>query len=589
MPTTRSRNTSSSPLKDRPWHLGNTTVRSPFRLSDALRVLAGSEYNGNLAGEALEAAFGQLLYDAGHLRSVSEGKTGAWNGRKWRAAMYQLGFVTPALVRQLPVGQLDIRVHQIGEGLKGLTGRPYEVTPSGLRLANATSTVQKEECFLRALLAYRVPSPIEKTQDCTPFSPLRIVLKAMLGLERAGLESHVSFDEMASLVQFCKSEGDVPRLVGQIAAYRAERTQAPNKAVFDCEFREHERAKHGNPVKSESLDDYADVNFRYLRATGLVTRARASIALTKEKRREINLILAEADPWPGDDEYLRRLWEGAPLPTDNRSEAIRSIHGLENELLSAGRTVTVPALTGLAHPDLELIRLGLETERRNLREERFARAQRSETGSITELLTLMESRKERSAAYKSEAPAYFEWAVWRVFLAVNSLANKPWEVRQFSVDAEMNPLSPAPSRRPDLLCEFDDYVLVVEVTFTENARQEAAEGEPVRRHVAQVTRHYEPRKPVYGLFLAPRIDTNTAEAFGRGDYLVSDERVEVAIVPLTLGQFRGLFGSYFAQPSGMGPGEVRAFLDEALALRTSDGVAWKAAIGGQVEQRIAGT
>lgn len=33
---------------------------------------------------------------------------------------------------------------------------------------------------------------------------------------------------------------------------------------------------------------------------------------------------------------------------------------------------------------------------------------------------------------------------------------------------------------------FDDYIIVVEVTMSTNSRQEAMEGEPVRRHVADL-------------------------------------------------------------------------------------------------------
>ena len=32
------------------WHIGNTTVRTPYRLGAALRSLQGSPLNGNLSG-----------------------------------------------------------------------------------------------------------------------------------------------------------------------------------------------------------------------------------------------------------------------------------------------------------------------------------------------------------------------------------------------------------------------------------------------------------------------------------------------------------------------------------------------------------
>ena len=571
--------------------MGNTTVRTPFRLADALRILSESEFNGDLADEPSQIRFGERLFEEGYLRSVAEDPaTAAWNARKWRSAMYQLGFVTPQIASALPPGQVDIRIAAIASGMPGISGKRYEITPSGMRLAHADSVVKKQECFLRSILAYRVPSPIERTHDVAPFSPLRVALKALLSLEAGGLSGHISFEEMASLVQFCKSEDDVPALVGEIATYRRMRLEAPSKPRFDREYRENILVRHGSPVQRESLDDYADVNFRYLKATGLLTGARASIILATEKRREIELIMESPDEWPGDDAYLRRLWDGAPLPTDDVGEAAIVIRNLERELREAGRPPSVPSLAGLQTPDLEQIRLSLEEARRILKEEQFAAAQRADIASIHELLLLMGNRRERSMAYAREAPAYLEWTLWRAFLAINTLTNKPWEVRQFAIGADLNPLSNAASRRPDIVCEFQDYVLVVEVTFTENSRQEAAEGEPVRRHVADVTQQYASLgKSVYGLFIAPRIDPNTAETFGRGTFVLAGERVALNIVPVSLAQFTRMFEAGFNRPHGIGPDDVRSFLDASVRRRSEDGETWKAEIEGLVNECLAGT
>jgi hypothetical protein len=197
----------------------------------------------------------------------------------------------------------------------------------------------------------------------------------------------------------------------------------------------------------------------------------------------------------------------------------------------------------------------------------------------------MNNRRERSMAYAGEAPAYLEWVFWRAFLAINTLTNKPWEVRKFDIGADLNPLSNAPSRRPDMVCEFRDFVLVVEVTFTENSRQEAAEGEPVRRHVADVTQQYlSSGKPVYGLFIAPRIDPNTAETFGRGTFILGTERFALKIVPVTIAQFTRMFEAGFKRRQGIGPADVRSFLDGSIGRRSEDGESWKAEIEGLVNE-----
>jgi len=47
------------------WHIGNTTVRTPYRLREALIALQGTFLNGNLYGKASENAFAELLNETG--------------------------------------------------------------------------------------------------------------------------------------------------------------------------------------------------------------------------------------------------------------------------------------------------------------------------------------------------------------------------------------------------------------------------------------------------------------------------------------------------------------------------------------------
>ena len=96
----------------------------------------------------------------------------------------------------------------------------------------------------------------------------------------------------------------------------------------------------------------------------------------------------------------------------------------------------------------------------------------------------------------------------------------------------------------DLYCEFSDFTILTEVTMSTSSRQEAMEGEPVRRHVADAAERYD--KPVYGLFIANKIDTNTAETFRHGVWYGKDDIVQrLTIVPLTLKQFQKYFEAMF--------------------------------------------
>ena len=49
----------------------------------------------------------------------------------------QLGFITPKLSNKTQPGETDASLVQITEGVLGLSGRPYEITPNGYRLVNA--------------------------------------------------------------------------------------------------------------------------------------------------------------------------------------------------------------------------------------------------------------------------------------------------------------------------------------------------------------------------------------------------------------------------------------------------------------------
>lgn len=186
---------------------------------------------------------------------------------------------------------------------------------------------------------------------------------------------------------------------------------------------------------------------------------------------------------------------------------------------------------------------------------------------------------------QAEAPAYLEWVLWRAFLAINSLKNKPYESRRFKIDQDFLPVGTAPGNGPDLIFEFEEFILVVEVTLTDNSRQEAAEGEPVRRHVARIVEN-SAGKRVFGLFIANKVDTNTVETLRIGFwYKADDSKMALQIVPVTLEQFEKLFSAGFA--SGMiNPKLIQEFLRDCLAVSNHDAPAWKVEIGRTVDEKI---
>jgi len=579
------------------WHLGNTTVRTPYRLRAALAALLNSPLNGNLQGRANETSFARLLHQAGILNAdrIVSGKDFSDLGRKWRSALEQLGFITCSM-KQRSQEILDkdsvLDWPHITDGIDNLSGRPYEITPNGLSLINSKSLAAQQECFLRSLAAYRIPSIIESRYLCISFSPLRFVIKLLLALSRTEYESVITFPEMTTIIQTHTPDDGLEMILQEIIQFRSARGEAENKKRFDSEARDRtvQKRGEGNP---HTLTDYADVNFRYLKATGLFSTIGHGISLTPDRTAMAYYLADEVIEPVSTKVYLQNLWQGATLPSDNRFKAIEIINELERHIEDRGGKSSSHDLVNLSIPELSRIRLDLEDMLRALEEEQYALEQPAKVAEITGWIDAFLSNKqiiidgERVQIPRGEAPAYFEWIIWRAFLAINSLVNKPYEARKFQIDQDFLPVNTAPSRVPDMVFCFEDAIVVVEVTLSTSSRQEAMEGEPVRRHVAQFITEQKEKKDVYGLFIAVEVDSNTAHTFKYGDwYLRDDEKINLQIVPMALSDFRNIFA---AGASHMGKDMAGHFIEVLMRCRAQanvDAPVWKSKITEQIQRKI---
>lgn len=565
----------------RPWHLGNTTVRSPFRLRDGLVALSTSSLQGNLRGEEQERAFRRLLGEHG---IVELGDDDTYSvGRKWRSALNKLGFLYPEVppasgIPQSEIGPIDM------------------ITPNGWRLIRADTVPAMQECFLRALAAHYIPSALERKFDFAVFSPLRHTLAIMLELEKKTGESRLNFVEMAIVVQLTSSDESLADIVAQVLALRARRLASPNKRKFDRQEREAAAVLHG--YAAGTFNDYADTNLRYLKATGLVQSKGRGLSLVPEKHVFVEKLIQDTGIPDSDRSYFITLCNGAKLPTDNKDSALAVLDDLLQQLEKRGIPFDATGKQTDTPADIAIIRHQIEGILSEKNEEEYATRQAVEWEEIAAYMELIITRKgkktlsngEEIEVPQAEAPAYFEWVLWRAFLAINSLANKPYEARRFKIDQDFLPVGTAPGNGPDLIFEFHDFVIVVEVTLTDNSRQEAAEGEPVRRHVADLVSHYgaQSGKPVYGLFIANRIDSNTAETFRIGVWFTrTDDKMRLDIIPVTLVQFKAFFEALFTS-GRVEVGLIRELLDLCGGLRPAhEAPAWKHEIQQTFNHRIA--
>ena len=94
-------------------------------------------------------------------------------------------------------------------------------------------------------------------------------------------------------------------------------------------------------------------------------------------------------------------------------------------------------------------------------------------------------------------------------------------------------------------------------------------------------------KPVYGLFIAIRIDTNTAETFRHGVwYAKGDVKQRLNIVPLTLEQFQRIFVAMFEAQKAH-PNNLRDLIDVCKTPRDNmEAPEWKEHIDNAVSNSI---
>jgi hypothetical protein len=514
-----------------PFEFGNTTVRSAVRLRDGLIAINLSGKEGSLRERAGDMALIDMLVS----REVIDfhGEETYSVGRKWRAALCKMGLLYDKYEsNQDEIGRIDF------------------ITPNGKRLITAESIAAQQESFLRAIAAMQLSFNGRSYKVGPGFSPFKHITKVLFELENVTGSSQISFIEFASFAQFDPAKSSYEEIVKAISAHRSDRDKAENKKRYDNATLESSVLRNGR-VALSSYIDYADENIRYLKATGCFSSVGKGIAIAPSKHDFLNELIPSIKEHSSVIEYWKNATDGSKLPTDDLLVAARSLKVLQVEATKRGVPFKELASVGdvgtlnSSRYDLEeLIALNQELD--------YAHEQRNQVDEILQYLTVLLPRDTRPHGLvtdieveipRGEGPAYLEWAVWRAFLAINKLKNPPYESRKFKVDRDFLPTNHAPGNGPDLVFEFSNYVLVVEVTLLTSDRQATAEQVGVRRHVYEIAKN-EKNKPVYCLFLAPSIKNETARDFRKASYEEDDgSELNLTIIPITISTFMYTFNS----------------------------------------------
>lgn len=310
------------------------------------------------------------------------------------------------------------------------------------------------------------------------------------------------------------------------------------------------------PLKIATLKDYADLTARYLRKSGLFSVSRDKLITIEEKEDLIKSLLAQEWKLVSDKEYFEYLWDDSSpaLPSDKadylknhlniikvKEKILFDKYGAREAMTLVGdRVIPAKDVVGLKQQTKSI-----ETNLLKLKEIEFYYSQR-EDEQVDDIINFYDLIRDRQIlGGEAYYPAYLEWNTWRVFLAIDTLINKPYEARNFKLDDELQPVNHAAGNQPDMVFEYDNFVLVPEVTLSMRANQWSSESEPVPRHVAKIQSKFKGRKEVFGVFIAPTIDTNSVLTFyNNRQYSIDDEIIELTIVPFSVEQMKWLLSTF---------------------------------------------
>ena len=555
------------------WLVGNTGLRNPNRIQEGLAVYAKSAFVGKLHGRDNEIGFMNLLNKEGIIQNESGKDESGSHARKWRLMFAKNGYIYPQVSKK--------------DGNQNDLGAMDDITPFGRTFLKADTFPAVQECFLRAMSVEQFEMP-DKT---TYFSPLRWMLAIMLELEKRTGSTEMSRIEFALWGHTTNPSYNLSEVVDHILDLRQRRAKASAKRTFD-KNEIKERGKHYDK-KADNFLDYSDMNMRYLRISGMFRRKGRGIMIIPAKHllaEKLAKSTATSEPLM---EAYKKLCSGAPLPTDNIDVAKTLLEDLKKQMKKRHIVYDISDLSLDTSAEINIARQRLEDTLAKTNEIQYANDQCNQWKEIADYMSLLikgggklvYDEDNAIEIPKDETPAYFEWTLWRAALAIDHMINKPYEVRGFRLDSDFLPVTAAGGGKGDLYCEFEDFMILTEVTMSTSSRQEAMEGEPVRRHVSDAILNYD--KPVYGLFLAIKIDTNTAETFRHGIwYAKGDVKQRLDIVPLSLEQFRRHFVSMFEGKQAR-PEHLRDLILQCETERDNlEAPAWMRYIDDVVTQRV---
>lgn len=438
------------------------------------------------------------------------------------------------------------RINRAPQSLGFVVLKPViSLTPAGKALLISR---RKEEVFLRQMLKFQIPSPYHKPSSTAADFWVKPYLELIRLIRRLGT---LKFDELQIFGMQMTNWHKFEEIVRKIEVFRSEKLKNKGsyrefkghylneelKAVFAHRIAEGKiKTRESRAVsldkflatQSRNMRDYADACFRYLRATGLVNVSHIgkSLSIVRERIDDVDFILKTVDRNPtfvdDKDKYISYLGDATKpcLFTDNRNVLIERLQK-EYPQINIESGLNVEELK-----DLLADCIGRQKEKA-IKEQILRIKDYKLYDDIQQTFEQIKSNE------LFDAPLMFEWNTWRAMTMLDGGKIKA----NLNFDDYGKPLSTAQGNLSDIVCDYGDFFLSVEVTMTSGQRQYEAEGEPVSRHLGKMKKTT--GKTCYCLFIAPKInDACVAYFFSLYQTNISYYGGKSVIVPLPLEIFQ---------------------------------------------------
>ena len=523
-----------------------TSPRTPEKMIPEIRLLI-EHFTGSHWNNKTQCAFMSILRNEQFFNGKGE-KDPAFSARdRINRAPKSLGFVV-----------LSPRISITSAGQALLTSK------------------RKDEVFLRQMLKFQIPSPYHKpTAKAGSFwvKPYLEILRLVRTMRT------LKFDELQIFGMQLTDWHNFENIVQKIEAFRIAKCEYKGsykafKSEYLCNELAHifeERIMNGGiqtresdnasldkflRTQSSNMRDYADACFRYLRATGLVNVSNVgkSLSIVPERIEDVDYILQTIDRNPcfidSERDYIEYLGNAAipQLLTDDRQRLVAKLH-TEFPQMEFNQDVDISVLKDLLADFTEQRKT--DTLRRQVAEMKNYRLYDDIQNTFKHIV-----KKELY-----DAPLMLEWNVWRAMTMLDGGEIKA----NLNFDDFGNPLSSAQGNMADIVCDYGDYMLIVEVTMASGQKQYDMEGEPVSRHLGKMKK--KSGKPCYCLFIAPSInEACIAHFYTLHRTNISYYGGKSTIIPLSLGVFQKMLEDSYKVNYIPNPHQVRRLLDYSMEL-----------------------